>query len=214
MKRVLFFAAVLALFAVLFSGCAANPYNYDYKEDVTEYAMIAQSGDLAKLSEYPNLTYVDLRGSTCYDEILDYAKANPQVTVRYSVQLGPKRFNQDVTEVKLNGYEISYSSLADNLKYLPDVKLVHIDQIELSAEELQSLQNAYPEIQFTYTVEIKGQRYEHTVTELDLSRLSPADVPQAIDRLRLLSELTDMHVNGSCFSEIVNSPNKAEKIVS
>lgn len=192
MRRVLILLFVLILTAALFSGCSAS--QYDYRDEVTEYAMIAQSGDLVKLDEYPNLTYVDLRGSTCYDEILTYAQANPNVTVRYNVQLGQKRFNQDATDVALNGYEVSYSDLSDNLQYLPDVRTVHINQIELKSDELKALKESYPQIRFTYSVEIADQRYDHTVSQLNLSRLSPTDIEKTIDRINLLPKLADVQL--------------------
>lgn len=194
MKRVLKLITALAATVLLCAGCSTYRYDYDYRDEVTEYAMIAQSGDLVKLNEYPNLTYVDLRGSTCYDEILAYAQANPHVTVRYSVQLGQKRFNQDTADITLNGYEITYEALADNLKYLPNAKTVHIHQAELQEEELTALQEAYPQIDFTYSVEIAGQRYEHSVTELNLSRLSPKEIDEIIHGISLLPQLTDVQL--------------------
>ena len=194
MKRVLKLITALAATVLLCAGCSTYRYDYDYRDEVTEYAMIAQSGDLVKLNEYPNLTYVDLRGSTCYDEILAYAQANPHVTVRYSVQLGQKRFNQDTVDIVLNGYAVTYEALADNLKYLPNAKTVHIHQAELQEEELTTLREAYPQIDFTYSVEIAGQRYEHTVTELNLSRLSPKEIDEAIHGISLLPQLTDVQL--------------------
>ena len=190
MKRILTLIIVLAAIAVLCSGC--GEYQYDYKDEVLEYAMIAQSGDLAKLDEYPNLNYVDLRGSSCYDEILAYAEANPQVTVRYNVQLGQKRFNQDTEEIALYGYEADSASLLENLKYLPNVRKVHISQIAMTAEELADLTSAYPSIAFTYSVEVAGLSYENDVTEMDLARLNPDQVSQAVEALRLLPNLTDV----------------------
>ena len=190
MKRFLNLIAVLCAVTLLCAGCAM--YQQDYRVDVQEYAMIAQPGDLSKLDEYPNLTYVDLRGSTCYDEILEYIDANPKVTVRYNVQLGQKRFNQDISDVTLNGYEVTYESLAKNLKYLPVVNTVHIDQIEMNAQEMDDLQAAYPEIAFTYTVELAGHRYDHTVSEVDLARMMPSEVNKAVERLALLPNLTDL----------------------
>ena len=190
MKRFLNLIAVLCAVTLLCAGCAM--YQQDYRVDVQEYAMIAQPGDLSKLDEYPNLTYVDLRGSTCYDEILEYMSGHPEVTVRYNVQLGQKRFNQDITDVALNGYEVAYESLAQNLKYLPNVNTVHIDQIEMNAQEMDDLQAAYPEIAFTYTVELAGHRYDHTVSEVDLARMMPSEVNKAVERLALLPNLTDL----------------------
>lgn len=190
MKRILMLTALLTAAMLLCTGC--SNYQYDYREDVLEYAMIAQPGDLSKLDEYPNLTYVDLRGSTCYDEILAYAKANPQVTVRYNVQIGQKRFNQDTDHITLYGYEADCESLIENLKYLPNVSSIHINQITMRAEELSALTAAYPDVAFTYSVEISGQNYDHTVTEMDLARLNAAEIPQAIRSMQLLPLLTDV----------------------
>lgn len=180
MRRLL---AILLLAAVLTlcTGCSVyeEVFSDNYKDLVTEYAMITDSGDLSVLDSYPNLSYVDLRGSTCYDQILAYAEENPHITVRYNVALNEKRFNQDVTEISLNGYEIDFENLMDNLKYLPDVKSVFIDQIEFTLDQIHQLKAAYPQIQFTYTVEICGRRLEHDAETLDLSYLTPADVEDA-----------------------------------
>ena len=104
---------LLAVVLTLCTGCSVyeNLYKTDYKAEVTEYAMIAESDDLSILDSYPNLTYVDLRGSTCYDAILAYTQSHPNVEVRFNIELGQKRFNQDETEISLNGYEADYEML-------------------------------------------------------------------------------------------------------
>ena len=66
MKRILTLAALLTLILTL-SACQL--FVHDYTEDVTEYALIASDGsELSVLEQYPNLQYVDLRGSTCYED--------------------------------------------------------------------------------------------------------------------------------------------------
>ena len=191
MRRIL---SVLLLAAVLIvlSGCSVHKsmFNSDYKENVTEYAMIAESDDLSVLDSFPNLTYVDLRGSTCYDAILAYSKANPHITVRYNVFLNEKRFNHDATEINLNGYEIDFDNLMDNLKYLPDVKTLYIDQIEFTVEQIHAIRDAYPQIDFTYSVEICDRRLDPTVDTLDLSFLHPENVEETAKALPYFESLT------------------------
>ena len=169
---------LLAVVLTLCTGCSVyeNLYKTDYKAEVTEYAMIAESDDLSILDSYPNLTYVDLRGSTCYDAILAYSAANPHITVRYNVFLSEKRFDQDTTDITLNGYEIEFDSLMENLKYLPNVKTLSIDQIEFSLDQIHTIQETYPQIDFTYTVDVCGRRLDPTVETLDLTFMTPENV--------------------------------------
>lgn len=193
MKRIVTLIMILAAITVVCSGCSESLLDYfDYNDDVHEYAMIAQPGDFAKLDVYPNLSYLDLRGSTCYEEILAYADANPHIAVRYNVQIGQKRFNQDTEQIILYGYDVDSTSLMENLKYLPNIKSVRINQITMSAEELASLTAAYPNITFAYSVEVAGQSYEYDITEMDLARITPDQIPQAVAALQLLPNLTDV----------------------
>lgn len=195
MKRILTLTLLLAVLAVTLSACQL--YTHDYREDVLEYAMIAESGDLSKLDEYPNLEYVDLRGSTCYEEILAYVQKHPGVTVRYNIQLGEKRFNQDDTDITLNCYETEYETLLQNLRYIPDLQHVHLNQVTFTKDQLDTLVNAYPGVAFTYTVEICGRRYDHSVTELDLGHMIASDVSDAIGAISLLPNLTSVNLVNS-----------------
>ena len=188
MKRTLRLLIILCVILLTLSACQL--YTRDYKEDVLEYALITDTGDLSVLDQYPNLEYVDLRGSTCYEEILQYVKDHPHINVRYSVQLGDRRFNHDETEIVLNGYETSYEALSKNLKYLLGLKSVRLNQIDFSQEEYDRLIAAYPYIQFTYSVELGGRHYDHSVTELDLATLTSDQLDEAIQTISLLPDLT------------------------
>lgn len=188
MKRILTLTLLMTLLAFSLSACRLQAP--DYRDEVLEYAMIAESGDLSVLEQYPNLEYVDLRGSVCYDEILAYAESHPDVTVRYNVSLGEKRFNQDTVDLTLNYYETDYDLLLQNLKYLPSLQSVHLNQATFTKEQLDALVGTYPDISFTYTVEVCGQRYDHTATELDLGHMTSADIESAINAFSLLPNIT------------------------
>ena len=189
MKRIL---TVTLLFILVLALSACQLYNHDYREDVLEYALIAKDGDLSILDQYPNLEYVDLRGSTCYEEILAYIKAHPDVKVRFSIELGGQHYNQDVTEVTLNGYDTDYSMLLENLKYLPNLEHVHVEEISFTKEQLDTVRTTYPNLDFTYTVELGDKVFHHDVTELDLSHLTTADIESTLIRLELLPNVTNV----------------------
>ena len=198
MKRIAVMALCAAVAVILLTGCSL--FDYNYQDDVLEYAMISDSGDLSKLDEYPNLQYVDLRGSTCYDAILTYADTHPNVTVRYNVSLGQKRFDSGETAVSLNGYEVDFQLLLANLKYLPALKEVHVNQLPFSRDQLDQLVSTYPGISFTYSVEFGGRRYDSSVEELDLTYLTSEGVEDAIGLISLLPQLRQVnlgsHPNG------------------
>ena len=185
----LFAAAIVALL------CGCQLYNHDYREEVLEYALISTDGDFSELQQYPNLAYVDLRGSTCYEEILTYSATHPKIEVRYNVLLGEKRFDSSAKSVTLNGYETDFTALYDNLQYLKNLEAVHINQITFSRSDLDQLMEKYPHVAFTYTVELLGRRYDHTVTEMELTHLTPADVDAAAKALSLLPDLTDVKLS-------------------
>ena len=109
MKRIL---SLIVLTMIVMTLPACRLYNRDSKNSVLEYAMIATDGrDLAVLDQYPNLEYVDLRSSTCFDDILEYAAAHPTVKVRYSIPLGEAYVNLDVEEITLAGSDAVFDDL-------------------------------------------------------------------------------------------------------
>ena len=193
MKRIV---TLLVLSALVLTLSACQNLSEDYRLVVQEFAMIVEDGDLSALNEYPNLQYVDLRGSTCYDAILDYAEAHPDVTVRYNVQVGQKRINQDDTELTLSHYEFEYDMLLENLKYLPKIQAVHFKETELTADQVQTLRSTYPNVTFDYTVELHNQEVAHNTISLNLSTLGPEGVDEVVATLSMLPELQEIELMG------------------
>lgn len=192
MKRILSLTAVVMII-LTFSACKL--YNIEGTETVSEYALIATDGsDLAVLDQYPNLEYVDLRGSSCYEDILDYSASHPDIKVRFSIMLGELIFNHDVTEIKLLGSDATFADLMQNLKYFHSLNAIHIDQISISKAQLDELKNAYPQIDFSYTVKIGDAFHDATVTELNLSALTSEYVDEAIASFELMPNLTTVNL--------------------
>ena len=188
MRRILSLTAVVMI-VLTFSACKL--YNIEGTETVSEYALIATDGsDLGILDQYPNLEYVDLRGSSCYEDILDYSASHPHIKVRFSITLGNLILNHDVTQINLHTADADFEDLLENLKYFHFLKSVHFDQIGISKKQLEELKAAYPQIAFTYTVKIGNESYDADVTELNLSSITSAQVTDAITAFEFLPNLT------------------------
>ncbi len=195
MKRIMTIALLMTLAAVLLSGC--HMYKLEYEDEVTEYALISHDGDFSQLEAYPNLEYVDLRGSTCYDAIVAYAKNHPDITVRYNVTIGDKRIEPGETELELNGHTADFDLLLQNLKHLPNLKSLHLNSVSFTAAQMEELLAAYPDIAITYSVEICGRKYDHTTQVLDLPHMTADEIDGAIRGISMLPQLQSVNLPNS-----------------
>ena len=80
----------------------ANP---DVKLVVTEE-------DISQLDLYTDLKTVDLSGSTCYDAMMRFVQARPDVKVTYTVDLGGTVVNNDATSLDLAAADVPLCALA------------------------------------------------------------------------------------------------------
>lgn len=187
---------VLLLALVLcFAGC---------KSQTEELALIlTDAADFAQLEEYPNLKNLDLTGSTCYDAIESYITAHPEVEVTYTVALGGKEYDPQVTELALQPEEFDLDELLDILPHLPRVTRIDLSGTALTPEELAAFTDAFPSIRLDYSVELLGTLYSPDTTELDLSALTPDTLEATVHNLQLLPGLTNVELmDGSSVSAL------------
>ena len=163
---------------------------------VEDYTGVLSADELGMLEQYRNLKSVDLRGSVCYDALARYSESHPAQEVRYTVPLGGQENDSKVTALTLEPDSFSFDELTEKLRCLPSLTLLTLSRTTLTAEEIASLRESFPERTIRYTVPLLGRELgEHTRT-LDLSVLQPEQLDEAITALRLLPllervELTD-----------------------
>ena len=88
LRRQILTAAAL-LCALLLSGCAERIVFSEKNVPVTAETvrLRLQSGETALLDRLTGLRRADFSGSLCYDELLAWAEAHPEVDTRYTVAL-------------------------------------------------------------------------------------------------------------------------------
>ncbi len=190
------------LWQIPFSGVLAKVTNSveleegAFKKDTATLTVVLHDGETEKLSEFTSLQTADFRGSECVEEIFDWAQAHPGVTVYYDVSLpGGGKAENGAQAVNFTGIGHStVSEYMDCLKYLPDVTAIDLGTNEsssdpLTADDLISLFESYPDKAFSYSFNIDGISYSLQDTELDLSSLKSQDVAGTVAVLPCMKNL-------------------------
>ncbi len=220
-------AAVLILAAFLLCGCGKAPSEIPTTEPpvitlptappeaetqpqadpnalVEELTVVMEAGEIYTLDQYPGLKRLNLSGSTCYDTILQYMQKHPQVDVTYTVSFGgSSAIDNKAESASLTRGSFEAELLLENLQYLPTLKNLTLTDVDLTGAQVTAIQEAYPEIALSYTVELAGISCNAETTQLDLSTLTSAQVPEAAAKLGLLTGLQEVTLSNSLtFGEV------------
>ena len=166
---------------------------------------ILEAGELYTLDYYPNLKTADLSGSTCYPAIMDFASKRPHLDITYSVSVGATDISSKAASASLKAGSFNYDQLMENLQYLPGLTSLTLVDMDLTAEQLTALREAYPGITLDYAVELFGSSYGADTTTLDLSSMGSAGIEEACRKLGKMSSLTDVTLSNSLSFEEVDT---------
>ena len=167
--------------------------------DATEISITNPSAeDISILGTYfPKLEAVNAAGCDNYEALEQLQSTLPQVKVSYQVALGGSFVDPTVTELDLEPGDYDLDTLKEALLYLHEVTDVTIHKLDLTLEQFAAMQEAFPNINFHYTVYLLDQEQDSTVTALDLSAMQESDLDQVARKLSLLPELETVELCGS-----------------
>ena len=139
---------------------------------------------------FPALEQVDAEGCADYDLLEALQQRLPEVTLSYTVNLGGAAAAPDSEALALKEGDYTLDTLTENLPHLPRLTEVCFLETELTMEQLQALQETFPEVTFNYTVSILGLAYDEATETIDLSELESDDLEQVLSRLAMLPKLS------------------------
>ena len=205
---------ILLLLCLLLTGCGKTDTaeentpvtettapTEDTRATVEQLTIVVTEFDISQLSYYESLKELDLSGSTCYLQIMEYIRMNPQVKVTYTVDLGGTIARNDTTSLELQKGQFDPDLVLKNLAYLPELTALSLPDTDLSNETLSALEAAYPELEFTYTVTLLGDSYPRDTTHLDLTDITPEEAAQAapvLGQFTGLETVNLMNESGKC----------------
>lgn len=172
-----------------------------YPQDSKMLTAVLEAGETEYLYLFDRLEAADFSGSSCYEEIAAWARDNPQVTVKYTVDLPDgSRYDSSTTAVDLSGLPAGMAQAAAGaLKCLPNLQTVSLGNVGgdgsgLSLEDVVTLRIALSEVGFDFTLDLLGQSVEPDTRSVDLSALGsePEQLTEAAAVLACLTELEDV----------------------
>ncbi len=146
--------------------------------------------DIAMLAYFPGLTQVNAEGCGEYALLEQLKNTYPNLEVHYQVSLGSTWAAPSHAELTLPAGGFDFDTLLENLKYLPQLTSLTLEETDLTREQLELLAETYGAIDIGYTVNIGGQAVADTAAELNLSQLTSDQVAQAARQLSLLPQVT------------------------
>lgn len=196
MKHGIKLLAALAA-VLLLAGCAQEqevPPETTEPEKILNLTAVVTEQDIGNLENYPDLERVNLCGSTCYDQILQYQQKHPDVEVTYSVSLGSRAAISGTRNLTLRSGEYDYDTLLNNLAYLSSVETVTFPEAELTMDQVSALREKYPQVAVDYTVTMNGETVAEDTQALDLSWAKPEELGFLSQKLTLLPNLTQVEL--------------------
>lgn len=198
-KRFLLWLLILLM---LLTGCTSKeeeafdgsyiPESPRLREKVEELNLTVTEADFAALEECVSLKKLDLSGSTCYDAILAYEKAHPEVDVIYTVALGSQSYDPSIDRLVLEDGSFDFAGLMTALQYLPEVKSLELPRTSLINEDLNYIRQVYPHIDLQYSIELMGEEFQPDITSLDLSGMDEQYLEEVTSRLTMFPALTEV----------------------
>ena len=146
------------------------------------------------INYFPDLEGVESLSCDDYAELEMLKAMKPELEVIYEVELGHNSYSPDVTELVLEAGDYDFETMRENLLYLPQVQSILLKTPDLTLDQVRELENAYPDIALSCTVDILGTEYDARTTELDLSAMESGDVADFVEKLPMLPGLTEVNL--------------------
>lgn len=162
-------------------------YEADAPRPVKRLTTVVTADTIARLEEYPALVRLDLTGSTCYPEMLEYVLAHPDVTVIYDVEILGKQYPRETVSINLsNLVSAQVQETAQLLRHFPDLRYVDVMKEDgtcnLTADDVKTLQAAIPNVSINYMFELFGQQISTSATVLEFTNTMIGDA--GLDQIR------------------------------
>lgn len=163
-----------------------------YNANIQELVAVLKSGDVKKLDYFTNLSAADLRGSKCFDEIVSWADAHPDIRVLYDMCL------PDGSVISTQDKSVNISALDRNqldravqlLQRVRSLDSIDISDSNFTKDDIAMLKAAFPDTQLIYNATLMGKNLDMSASSLDLSDLTKDHVQDALDVLPMLTNLS------------------------
>lgn len=151
----------------------------EYPENTTKLTLRSLTeAELALFRYLPDLTAIDAQSCAEYGLLQQLRDLYPGLDVDYDIPIGVGEY--PTTSIRVETVGITEEDIA-MFQYLPRLKTVHMTNPEMDPEILLSLPEQFPDIRFTWEVEVEGITVDSKDTEVDFSGI-PMTSPDAVGK--------------------------------
>ena len=145
---------------------------------------------------FDRLQYVHITQCTRYDLLNAMQGALPHCTISWNVNMDGQWTDSRMTWLRLDGKSTSYETLTQQLNRFPALEKVEVDNVMLSRKEQSMLINQYPHIQFIWTIDISGKRWDNQSQTLTYGPGDDLDVEALREALPFFPHLKTLDLTG------------------
>ena len=153
--------------------------------DTTDLTAVLSAGETAQLDKLPNLHFADLSGSENVEEISAWAKAHPDISVKYTVTL------PDGTVLPSDTRSVDFSAASGSdalaaapaLSLLQNLKILKLgrERSSVSWDDIRKLREFLPETSFQYSFDLYGKECDLSSSTISLFHIPVEDNAERID---------------------------------
>lgn len=123
--------------------------------------------DVETLDYLPELKRLDALECRDYEALWALQQRRPELEINYQVVINGEIYPKDTKELDVS--QGDPEEMMEKLRYLPQLSAVRFSEMQMPAQSLLALTEAYPKVAFTWEKTVLGQTFPSTVTELDFS---------------------------------------------
>ena len=202
--RSLFCVILILSVLALFAGCSrpgsheTTPAQTQAKPEtqpIIHHLTVNDPGfDLNDLESYSGLEAIEFQGYPDYEGILSCIAKYPQIAISYDVAFGEKTIPHDTQTLEIEANSCDYAQLLQNLKYLPALTELVLNETSLTAQQMNELKQTYPNIQLNYSLLLGDTVYTCDAVEADVSWLLPEQIPGFLEQISLLPAIETLNL--------------------
>ena len=145
--------------------------------------------DAAMLGYFPDLKEMDAVACRDYAVIMELLEKRPRCYIQYGVEIGSRFLDRNTEQITLQSGESSAEELMERIPYLKKLRKIRLEEPVIPAEKLRELMKTYPQIAFSWSKTIFGERLESNTEFLDLSGQKFPSLAEVKNQLAYLPQL-------------------------
>lgn len=139
-----------------------------YSQNTASLTLNSLTAEEVELMGYlPLLNRVRVSGCEDYALLQQVQQQHPEWDLTYTVEVAGEKLSWDTRDAEVCG--ATYEELERGLPGLPELTSLTLRNPDADAQQLQSLREAYPEVDICWQVEIGDMVFQEDTVELDIS---------------------------------------------